>query len=148
MENKNWKRVAFGNGRFVVIADSMGGCCSSSSSNAMHSVDGISWNEIASTQITHRICLVKTDFARDSKFVAVGNGIYYSNDGISRTASANQSGQYSAITYGNGQFAMDVNQNNSNEPVLSISTDGVQWEQDMNFLKDLNQVTVVDQVSV
>ena len=24
MENKNWKRVAFGNGRFVVIADSMG----------------------------------------------------------------------------------------------------------------------------
>ena len=22
-ENKNWKRVAFGNGRFVVIADSM-----------------------------------------------------------------------------------------------------------------------------
>ena len=60
MENKNWKRVAFGNGRFVVIADSMGGCCSSSSSNAMHSVDGISWNEIASDTDNSQNRLVKT----------------------------------------------------------------------------------------
>ena len=82
------------------------------------------------TQITQNLPSKDLIFA-GGKFVAVGNGIYYSNDGISWTATANQSGQYSAITYGNGQFvAMDVNQNNNNEPVLSISTDGVQWEQE------------------
>lgn len=109
--SKEWNDVAYGNGKFVAIAQY--------SANAGYSTDGINWNQTTLPSDAAWSSIVYGN----NKFVAAGsNGIAYSTDGINWITTSISTPQ-NYLTYYNGLFVCI--QRNSN--VSLYSTDGISW---------------------
>ena len=110
----DWRRVTYGNGKFVAVTDGTGSCA--------YSTDGISWNE-TSLPTSRRWFGVTYG---DGKFVAVALSTdkgAYSTDGINWnefTLPASQS--WYSVTYGNGKFVALGGSSTG-----AYSTDGITW---------------------
>ena len=110
----DWRRVTYGNGKFVAITDGTGRCA--------YSTDGISWNE-TSLPTSGRWFGVTYG---DGKFVAVALSTdkgAYSTDGINWnefTLPASQG--WHSVTYGNGKFVAVADSSTG-----AYSTDGITW---------------------
>lgn len=110
----DWRRVTYGNGKFVAVTDGTGRCA--------YSTDGISWNE-TSLPTSGRWFGVTYG---DGKFVAVALSTdkgAYSTDGINWnefTLPASQG--WHSVTYGNGKFVAVAGSSTG-----AYSTDGINW---------------------
>lgn len=110
----DWRRVTYGNGKFVAVTDGTGRCA--------YSTDGISWNE-TSLPTSGRWFSVTYG---DGKFVAVALSTdkgAYSTDGINWnefTLPASQG--WHSVTYGNGKFVAVAGSSTG-----AYSTDGINW---------------------
>lgn len=113
-ERADWRKVTYGNGKFVAINDGTGLCA--------YSTDGISWNE-TSLPTSGRWFGVTYG---DGKFVAVALSTdkgAYSTDGITWnefTLPASQG--WHSVTYGNGKFVAVASSSTG-----AYSTDGITW---------------------
>lgn len=111
----DWRRVTYGNGKFVAVTDGTGSCA--------YSTDGISWNE-TSLPTSRRWFGVTYG---DGKFVAVALSTdkgAYSTDGINWnefTLPASQG--WHSVTYGNGKFVAVAGESSTG----AYSTDGITW---------------------
>lgn len=111
----DWRRVTYGNGKFVAVTDGTGRCA--------YSTDGISWNE-TSLPTSRRWFGVTYG---DGKFVAVALSTdkgAYSTDGIiwnEFTLPASQG--WHSVTYGNGKFVAVAGESSTG----AYSTDGITW---------------------
>lgn len=113
--SEDWRRVTYGNGKFVAVTDGTGRCA--------YSTDGISWNE-TSLPTSRRWFGVTYG---DGKFVAVALSTdkgAYSTDGIiwnEFTLPASQG--WHSVTYGNGKFVAVAGESSTG----AYSTDGITW---------------------
>ena len=113
--SEDWRRVTYGNGKFVAVTDGTGRCA--------YSTDGISWNE-TSLPTSRRWFGVTYG---DGKFVAVALSTdkgAYSTDGIiwnEFTLPASQG--WHSVTYGNGKFVAVAGGSSTG----AYSTDGITW---------------------
>ena len=113
--SEDWRRVTYGNGKFVAVTDGTGRCA--------YSTDGISWNE-TSLPTSRRWFGVTYG---DGKFVAVALSTdkgAYSTDGINWnefTLPASQG--WHSVTYGNGKFVAVAGESSTG----AYSTDGITW---------------------
>lgn len=113
-ESADWRRVTYGNGKFVAVTDGTGSCA--------YSTDGISWN-VTSLPTSGRWFGVTYG---DGKFVAVALSTdkgAYSTDGINWnefTLPTSQS--WYSVTYGNGKFVALGGSSTG-----AYSTDGITW---------------------
>lgn len=111
----DWRRVTYGNGKFVAVTDGTGSCA--------YSTDGISWDE-TSLPTSRRWFGVTYG---DGKFVAVALSTdkgAYSTDGINWnefTLPASQG--WHSVTYGNGKFVAVAGESSTG----AYSTDGITW---------------------
>jgi hypothetical protein len=82
------------------------------------SVDGLAWSALAVTHIVRRITWIESQNGLTKRYVAVGNGIWYSDDGGSTWIAATAPG------FSNGQdFAYSIDQ----EVAVAVSSDGGIW---------------------
>lgn len=113
--SEDWRRVTYGNGKFVAVTDGGARCA--------YSTDGISWNE-TSLPTSRRWFGVTYG---DGKFVAVALSTdkgAYSTDGINWnefTLPASQG--WHSVTYGNGKFVAVAGESSTG----AYSTDGITW---------------------
>jgi hypothetical protein len=114
----NWSNIAYGDGKFVVVAGR-----SSRSDKAAYSTDGINWTASTLPSLANWQSITYGD----DKFVAVGSSnraLAYSTDGINWTASTSPSyGSWYSVTYGDGKFvaiAYGLDR-------AAYSTDGINW---------------------
>ena len=111
----DWRRVTYGNGKFVAVTDGTANCA--------YSTDGISWKE-TSLPTSRRWFGVTYG---DGKFVAVALSTdkgAYSTDGINWnefTLPASQG--WHSVTYGNGKFVAVAGESSTG----AYSTDGITW---------------------
>lgn len=116
-----WRSVAYGNGKFVAVADS-------STSRVMYSSDGISWSTGTMPQIQEGLQWQDVTFG-NGKFVAVAisstqDSVIYSTDGINWTAAEPAAYvDWRAVGYGNGRFVALQDSGGG----LMYSGDGVTW---------------------
>lgn len=119
VEQKNWKSVTYGNGKFVAVSDF-------SSDPVIYSFDGITWNSAtgaSGVNLRSSICY------GNGKFVVVTtsgtNRVMYSSDGITwNSTTAAEQNEWSSVTYGNGKFVA-VAANGTNRVMYSL--DGITW---------------------
>ena len=115
-EANPWNSIAFGNGRFVAVADT-------GANRVMTSPNGVTWTaRIAPLASWRSVAYGK------GLFVAVANSdanrLMTSPDGITWTQRTPPSGDaWAAVTYGNGLFVA-VAQNSTG---VMTSTDGITW---------------------
>ena len=113
--SRTWRSIAYGNGKFVSVADSRG--------KAAYSEDGITWTEIDLP------ALVKWNHITygNGKFIAVAknsNIFIHSEDGITWTQSSLPlSGEITNIAYSDGKFVMAF----ARTTTAIYSTDGITW---------------------
>lgn len=111
----DWRRVTYGNGKFVAVTDGTGSCA--------YSTDGISWNETSLPTSGRWFSITYGN----NKFVAVALSTdkgAYSTDGINWnefTLPASQS--WHSVTYGNGKFVAVASESSTG----AYSTDGITW---------------------
>lgn len=115
VSNKPWTATAFGNGIFVVVANT--------SNIVQTSPDGITWTS-HSIPLGNYFSIV----FGNGLFVTLGqNNIYTSPDGITWTNRVNPSANnFSAMAYGNGLFLM---MDNAGAGIVITSPDGITWTQ-------------------
>lgn len=112
--SRKWKEVAYGDGKFVVVAET-------NNEYGAYSTDGINWSSFT------------LPASRSWKGVTYGNGKYvavadakygaYSTDGINWTGMTLPASKSWKVTYGNGKFvAIGWNSNQG-----AYSTDGITW---------------------
>ena len=113
--SKYWTSVAYGNGRFVAVADN--------SNSTAYSIDGVTWMEA-----TLPLFVTWTSVAYgNGKFVAIayGNKAAYSADGITWTvATLPLSQNWKSVVYGNGKFVAVASDNRNK---AAYSADGITW---------------------
>lgn len=113
--SREWKSVAYGNGKFVAVPDS--------GSKAAYSEDGIAWTE---TTLPSSGYWFDVAYGND-KFVAMTESaatFIYSADGITWTKSTlPSSGEKTNIAYGDGKFVVAL----ANSTTAMYSTDGITW---------------------
>lgn len=100
MPDYYYNDVAFGNGRFVMVADEP---------LAISSTDGINWTSsyisTSSYVVPSRIIFDGTKFVSAGWYGNAGNDIYTSTDGVSWTLSkTGQNGDWGALAYGDGKY--------------------------------------------
>lgn len=113
---QNWTSVAYGNGKFVAVAES--------TDNAIYSTDGINWE---TTTLPSSLSWYSVVYGGD-KFVAVAANVTqaaYSTDGITWTKIV-LPGVADSIAYGNGRF-VGV-RFSPNIKTAIYSTDGISWK--------------------
>jgi hypothetical protein len=82
------------------------------------SVDGLAWSALAVTHIVRRITWIESQSGLTKRYVAVGNGIWYSDDGGASWIAATAPG------FSNGQdFGYSIDQ----EVAVAVSSDGGIW---------------------
>ena len=114
-DSDSWYSVAYGDGKFVVVANN--------SAAAAYSTDGFAWHA-ATLPATADWCSITYG---SGKFVAVAEGSAssaYSTDGITWfTGTMPSSADWCSVTYGAGKFvAVGYNSNK-----VAYSTDGASW---------------------
>ena len=62
----------------------------------------------------------------------MGDGIYYSNDGLTWSDTGHKNGRFSAIAFGNGRYVAFGSSlsNGSSGAVVSSSSDGIEWRKE------------------
>ena len=124
LNNRNWRSICYGNGKYVAVAYS--------SNTFAYSTDGINWIETTNglnDRYWYSICY------GNEKFVAVSdypNTFAYSTDGINWTETTNglSSRNWESICYGNGKYVAVAYSSNT----FAYSTDGINWIETTNGL--------------
>lgn len=129
--SQEWMSIAYGNGRFVAVAD---GLSTSTGSRVMTSADGITWT--AQTSIDDTVGWRSVTFGA-GLFVAVGTfndaggRIMTSADGITWTtrASGDDDNRWNVVTYAGGQFVAlaRTRRTGSTTSQVTTSPDGTTW---------------------
>ena len=156
---RNWTGVAYGNGKFVAVADTATG-----SNEIMTSSDGITWSACVSTSCGNAAAYQWAGIAfGNGVFVAVSrtpsptyggtgtttNGVMYSSDGItwntgpSHISGVTAANPWRAITFGNGKFVAVAGciYGNCVTNGVMTSTNGSSWTAGTNTAKAWQGVT-------
>lgn len=109
-----WSNIAYGNGKFVVVPDSVGGTIN-------YSQDAKVWAEAN----VDTFAAFQSVAYGNGKFVAIGSTPAYSMDGVNWTEVENSplsSNRWEDIAYGNGKFVATSFQGD-----FAVSSDGKAW---------------------
>lgn len=116
-----WIDSAYGNGRFVIVAQG--------SNKAAYSTDGINWEAAAlpSSRRWQGLAYGNSLFVTVAGGSTSTNASAYSTDGINWEASTLPSnGYWTDVAYGNGMFVAIAGNNTSK---AAYSTDGITWKE-------------------
>lgn len=113
--------IAYGNGTFVAVGDSIGG-----TGSVATSPDGVTWTfrNSGTAEILYGVA-----YGTD-KFVAVGSGgkVLTSPDGITWTSrTSNTTKPLYAVAYGNNLYVAVGDRNGAGAPPVITSPDGITW---------------------
>lgn len=115
MPYHSWSDVAYGNGKFVAVAEN--------SSVSAYSTDGFTWTETNMPSEKQW----KSVYYGGGKFVAIAFGAdvaAYSTDGVTWTETPMPSAEeWQSVIYGNGKFVAISSSNRT----FAYSTDGIAW---------------------
>ena len=130
---KNWSSIAYGNGKYVAVADT-----STGTNEIMTSPDGITWTNQSTPPANRKwdgITFGNGLFVAVSRDGTTNNCVMYSTDGVNwSTGSSNLSGipaasEWRAVTYGNGLYVAVASCPGGSCPSKGVMTspDGRNW---------------------